>query len=378
MAKALKLSAVDTKYTGTEVNWADVEITEDNRLTHLLTGFNWYNFHFGYKDVASFLSLYLQELKADKAEVKLAKKIPVNSVPNAIAWLARMSMMGFKLTDEEKSKIAKAISTGFGAIKIETVEDTTAVDASKAKVKFNIQERMREKAAEAGGELEGLLDTFIADGAKAKHKINPIATLKVANIMAQHVPNEIDHWARTKAEFIDAQTDKELAEGYSQFTKIQLKNLVKFCDLVISDLNSYIAYKKSTKKVRARKVKTPLELVHKLKYMKEFKELKIKSVAATKIVSSKELYIYNTKKRKLMYFVADEHAGNELVVKNNTIVGFDATKSVQKTLRKPKDQLKEMLAASKPSSRKVFDSIKSVGTKFSGRFSEDVIILKVY
>ena len=289
-----------------------------------------------------------------------------------------MSMMGFKLTDDEKSKIAKAISKGFSAIKVTSTEDLEQDEAKATKAKFNIQERMREKAAEAGGELEGLLDDYILDGAKAKHKFNPIATLKVANIMAQHVPNEITFWEKSRDEFKLAITDKEVAEYYSQFTKIQLKNIVKFCELVISDLNSYIAYKKSTKKVRARKVKTPLELVRKLKYMKEFKELKLKSAPATKIVGSKELYVYNTKKRKLMYYVADEHAGNELVVKNNTIVGFDATKSVQKTLRKPKEQLKEMLAASKPNSRKVFDGIKSVGTKFSGRFSEDVIILKVY
>ena len=36
MAKALKLSPVNTKYTGTETNWADVEITEDNRMSQML------------------------------------------------------------------------------------------------------------------------------------------------------------------------------------------------------------------------------------------------------------------------------------------------------------------------------------------------------
>ena len=378
MAKALKLSAVNTKYTGTETNWSEVDITDDNRVVQMMLSFNWYNYHFGHKDVAAFLSDYLKENKAGDAEIKLAKKIPVNSVPNAVAWLARMSLMGWKLTKSEVKQISTALSSGYAAIKTTTIEETEE-DSEQAKVKkFNIQERMREKAAECGGELEGMLDDYIATGVKSKHTFIPINILKVANILPQHVPNEINFWAAKKAEFIDAQSDKELAEAYSQFTKTQLKNLVKFCELVISDLNSYVAYKKSTKKVPARRVKTPLEIVRKLKYMKEFTELKLKSVASTKIVGSKEMYVYNTKKRKLMYFVADEHAGNELVVKNNTIIGFDATKSVQKTLRKPKEQLKEMNAASKPNSRKVFNDIKSVGTKFSGRFSEDVIILKVY
>jgi len=66
------------------------------------------------------------------------------------------------------------------------------------------------------------------------------------------------------------------------------------------------------------------------------------------------------------------------MVKNNTIVGFDPTKSIQKTLRKPVDQMKEFMKSSKPNSRKFFANIKAVETKMSGRFADDIVILKVW
>ncbi|MGA1691745.1 MAG: protein translocase subunit SecD, partial [Sedimenticolaceae bacterium] len=52
----------------------------------------------------------------------------------------------------------------------------------------------------------------------------------------------------------------------------------------------------------------------------------------------KELWIFNTKTRKLVKYVAAEY--QELGVKGTSITGFDANTSVQKTLRKPEEQLK--------------------------------------
>jgi len=52
--------------------------------------------------------------------------------------------------------------------------------------------------------------------------------------------------------------------------------------------------------------------------------------------------------------------------------------SVQKTLRKPAEQLKALLAAGKPASKKFFKDIKSTDVKLNGRLGEDWIILKAY
>ncbi len=68
---------------------------------------------------------------------------------------------------------------------------------------------------------------------------------------------------------------------------------------------------------------------------------------------------------------------NELEVKGTTIIGFDPIKSVQKTLRKPEEQLKEFKAAGKVQLRKFLDDIKAVDIKLNGRINEDTVLLKV-
>ena len=65
-------------------------------------------------------------------------------------------------------------------------------------------------------------------------------------------------------------------------------------------------------------------------------------------------------------------------IKGTTIEFFDEAKSVQKTLRKPEEVLKEFKKASKVKLRKFLDDINTLETKLNGRFNADTVILKVY
>ena len=153
--------------------------------------------------------------------------------------------------------------------------------------------------------------------------------------------------------------------------------MAKFADLIVTDYNGYVAFKKSTKKVRKKKVKTPEQLAVRMKFLAADKSLNLTSLKPAKIVGAKEVFAYDVKKRKLIYLVADEYAG-ELTVRNNTIVGFDVTKSVQKTVRKPAEQLKAFMAASRPNTRKLYKNTKSVEARISGRGNPNMIILKAF
>jgi len=375
-AKQLRIGFDTAKYIGTEPRWDDVEITEDNRQHYLGSGFNWYNHSYNHKDAVIFLTEFLT-VNDRKAEAKQVKRAKDYSFPNALGYMARMTMMGWELdaleTDQIEGAVKKAIASV--ALKAVVVEDP---DAPK-KAKFNIQEVMREKSAVAGGELEGMFDDYIANGALAKHNFKPIDVLKAANILPAHAGTEIEYWKAVSAEIKAAHAgkDAELKEAYDMFNKLQLRNMVKFADLIVADYNGYVAFKKANKKVRKKKVKTPEQIAFKMKFLAEDKDLKLKSLKPAKIVGAKEVFAYDVKKRKLMYFVADEYAG-ELTVKNSTIVGFDVTKSAQKTVRKPAEQLKAFMSASRPNTRKLYKNTKSVEVKVSGRFNENVIILKVF
>jgi hypothetical protein len=108
-----------------------------------------------------------------------------------------------------------------------------------------------------------------------------------------------------------------------------------------------------------------------------FPELKLTGLPAASLVDKTEAWLYDTKKRKLIHIVADSHT-QAFTVKNNSIIGFSTVETVQKTLRKPVEQIKAITTVGKPASRKVFKDIKSTETKFNGRGNENLVILKAF
>lgn len=240
-----------------------------------------------------------------------------------------------------------------------------------------IQERLRDIAINTAGELEGMIDEFIDGGCKLDSKFKPMNVLREFNVSPQHIGYIVEIYEQYKAEIELAMsgTDPDFKEAYSHMTKIQMRNLIKFYELVIADCGSYAQVKKTERKPRRKKPVTPEKLTRKFKFQKDFAELKLKSEPVTKLVESKEVWIYNTKTRKLIWVVADDMAG-PITVKNNALVGFDPGKTVMKTLRKPAEQLKAM-PASAPAARKYFKEIKAVEAKFNGRGNEHLVLLKI-
>jgi len=171
--------------------------------------------------------------------------------------------------------------------------------------------------------------------------------------------------------------DEQLVEGYSHLSKAQLKQCVKFCEAVLADCSSYISIKKVERKPRAKKAVSPERQSSKFKYLKEFSEFNLKSENPAKLVGASEAWLYDTAKRKLIHVMADAHLGT-FTVKGSAIIAFDAMTTVQKTLRKPAEQLKAVMSGGKPAMRKSFGDIKATETKFTGRGNENIIILKAW
>jgi len=365
----IKAAAAEAKYVGQEPTWAE-QPAEESRTSALVTAMNWYNYTCDSKQAKQMMLDYFKEQgKADA--YKVIKGTADAKLTNTVGWLCRMSNQGLELNENEVERINFEVERHVNDVP----EAEEAEEEAKPKGP-TIQERMLEKANEAAGELEGFLDNFILNGCKPVKGENPIDVLKVANILPQHISVITDVWESKLAEFRAAHDgDEEIAEYYANYGKIELRNLVKFAEQVIADALSYVQFKKVAKTPRRKKPVPPEKVVAKLKYQKEFGD--IKSEKPVKILGAKEMFVYNTKNRKLQYYIADQHSGG-LYVKNNTIIGYDPTQSVMKTLRKPDEQIKELSKASKPNSRKFFKDIKAVEAKLNGRFNENLVILRVH
>jgi len=386
VVKTLNPKDEDSKYYGTEPEFKE-QPTVEGRTSALSSGLRWYSRFFGRKDAKELLIQYT-EFKGNPEQGKLLRKVEDSEIAMSLCWLARMNMRGLVLTDEEQTKVHNELVRLTETYTNPQLAKVSMTSVAKEEVKEtptnrpNVQEIMREKASEVAGELEGIFDEYIKDGAKASHSFKIIDEVKKKNILSQHISIISDVWKKKLAEFslVLEGKDSDLVQGYAFLTKTQVKNIVKFIEQVLSELNSYISVKKTTRAPRARKPVSVEKQVSKLKYLRSFKDealkLDLTSIHPTKLHGASEAWVYDTAKRKLHHYVADEYS-KTFTVKGNTILGFDTRNSEMKTLRKPTEQLKEIMG-SKPAARKYFKDIKAVSTVPNGRFNENLIILKAF
>ena len=95
--------------------------------------------------------------------------------------------------------------------------------------------------------------------------------------------------------------------------------------------------------------------------------------------------MYNTKTRKVgVYHAKDkdprglQRQGAGLMVKGTTIQDFNEETSVQKTLRKPAEQINNWTGRAKTKFAKAFDELTTTGIKLNGRINDKTIILKAF
>ena len=372
--KSMTPRSLDTG-TGPEPTWAE-QPAEPARVSQLTRMLNWYNYYYGKKEAKDCIVDWLARNNRS-AESKQFAKIPETAVWRiGIGWMCRANTMGLQLQEAEIAKINEYIAEHIEIQKsVKEVVEVAEVAVSKP----NIQDRLREKVQEAAGELEGMYDDMIRDGGKMSANYKPISLLRSMNVSPVHLSPIKVTWENrlTELKEVVAGKDGDLAEGYGHWGKIQVRNFIKFAEQVIADCDSYVQIKKVERKPRAKKAVSPEKVVAKFKYCREFADLKLKSEPATKLVGASEAWLYDTAKRKLIHVVADSHLGT-FSVKGSAIIGFDPATTLQKTLRKPAEQIKSIVSVGKPAARKAFKDIKSTEVKFNGRGNDNLIILKTY
>lgn len=324
----------------------------------------------------------------DKKTIASFKKTKDNRCSLTVGSIAACLLKGMQSTRPDfnngrdtatwlGAEIAKIIDEGKNDIDEEAVK--AAEDAKPAVYVPSIQERTRDAAMAMTEEIENAYENFQNDPENFDPKAFKVLNLlKSQQAKAAHARIIRDFYARDLTELEElasGSADEQLKEGYKHRTRKQIKNFIAFLTEVQNACNMLMQEAKVNKKPRKTKAVSKDKLVAKLKYKKTDEPLKLVSVNPADIVGAQELWIYNSKTRKLGKYVAEEF--KELGIKGTTITGFSEMKSVQKTLRKPADQLKEFKAAGKVALRKFLEDINAVDTKMNGRINEETILLKV-
>lgn len=368
----------DEKYTGTEPVWdterarAMDDATFDN---HLRKSFYYYNYYFTQKDTKKYVTEWMKNShEFTKEEIRAFERSADRSVPMTVHGLIMAHRVGMPLLPRHiafiDTEIEKAITRG----DVDIVEEVATEEKPKVHVP-TIQDRLNEKTAEVIGELEGHYDEFIAN---PKYTFKPYDFLTANNVPQSQLSKYETVFQARFAELAQAfeRADEQLAEAYSHYRAADYKRIMAFIDQILNDIIQYRGVKKATKKIRAPKSVSKEKLVSKLKYAREDKSMRLVSINPVDIIGAQELWVYNTKTRKLGKYVADSLKG-PLNVKGTSIIGYDEVKSVTKTLRKPEEKLKEFARATKVELRKFLEAIKATETRLNGRVNAETVLLRV-
>jgi hypothetical protein len=377
--------SADEKYTGLEPVW-DAERAKsmsseefDHRLRQ---SFYYYNYYYTTKALKHHVMAWIRGVKDySKEDVKAFEAAYETTIPITFCSLIMAHRKGMPFRERHLEFIAdcvqKAVQKGKGlgpqALTASNLTDEQKAAAKEAP-KPTIQDRLAEKTSDQIGELEGHYDEVLVGASKFKHYDFLVAN----NIPQSQLAKFKDAFMARQFELVAAKSkeDRDLVEGYKHFKTTDFTRILAWIEALMEAIEQYRGVKKATKKVRAPRAVSKEKQVAKVKFLKEEKTLKLVSVNPADILGASELWIYNVRTRKLGKYVADSLSVT-LGIRGTTIVGFDPTKSVSKTIRKPEEKLKEFARASKVQLRKFLDDIRATETRMNGRLNEDTILLKV-
>ena len=376
----------DEKYTGSEPIWDyDRALTFSNEEFdhHLRQSFRYYNYYYSTKDLKKYVVAWLRQHegseglhKLDKTTIDRYQRSADCLTPFTVCALIKAHERGMPLRDRHVEYILDAVQRVL-TLKADNDDDfEEKPEVKKAEVYVpTIQDRMNEVAKKHILYFEILEDALFAGEAvdpKAYEYLikNNVPQVLIGKIQAVFEPR--------CAEVREARTtkDEDLKDAYAYMKAADYKRYDAFYDKLFQDLTAYNQTKKATKKAAVRKPPAKEKLVRSLKYLKQDAGMKLVSINPVDIVGAEQLWVYNVKNRKLGKYVAEDQGG-VLGVKGTTITGFNESKSTQKTLRKPEEQVKAFLASNKVELRKFLENIKTTEIKLNGRINADTILLKV-
>ena len=287
-----------------------------------------------------------------------------------------------------------------GSKVIEEVKKKEAAEQKLEARRPSIQERIASQSLLMMGAVDDWLDTWGSNPGKfdpksfriSKHLNDVKCTQAHARKIKEWYTDEIAEFTEVLQPPSKAQRDtmserdrdyaEQLIEAYADFEKKDVKKYLEALTLFMGACDIIIDTAKANRKPRKR-IRSKEKMVSKLRFRVNDEKFQLASINPQEIIGAEELWVFNIKTRKLGRYVASSkdplhqrREGTGLSVKGTTITGFSEDESIQKTLRKPEEKLKEFKDAGKIKIKKFLDEINAVDIKLNGRINPETILLK--
>ena len=349
-----------------------VDYFENNNINNF---FSWYTYFYDRNRCNQIIIGYAKE-----HGYKNANKFKKLYIPTSVASIIRGLENGLVFPDhkdypdEGSAGWQKHIHSELRKYNKKAIE-MKAEDLDKGKIvkkRKTVQENMEAKVRDLLGEVDHAIDLWDTD------KFDMYSYLtdnKVSSAVASKIPT---HYTDLQLEIQDAilGTDPQLKEGYSFMNMSEKKGFLNFVTKIILDTERYADNNKPIRKPRKAKAISATKLVSKLSYLDHDPINKVKSIDPSKIVGSKQLWLFNSKTNEIIKYDQLDRAG--LSVKGTTIQNFnEKTSSSKKLGMKTEHFIDRILDAGSTVLNKVMSEINSKASKVTGRVNNNMIILKV-
>jgi len=400
-------------------DWEKIDPQEFSRRIH--TALDYYRLDCKSADFKSWTLDYMRSNDTWAKEANRFAKIPESRFHSTVGGVCRMALLGRPDVNEKYNKYWEELPGTMGTPKplSETInkyleelkykadafaeaeaEEKKKEESKKENVHVpTIQERITTQAWLMDEKPQTWLDSWLEEPTQfnpkdfdfKKHFYEVKLTQAHARKIKEYYQPEITELKevldppKLKVDATDEEKDyaSQLKEGYSIFSKTDIKKKVQALELYIGALDVVINTAKAMRKPRKKQPRSKEKLIAKLKYAINDDKFQLASINPIEIIGCNELWVFNIKTRKIGKYVAKiidplgaEREGSGLSVKGTTIIGFNEEQSIQKTLRKPEEKLKEFTDSGKRKLNTFMEDINAVDIKLNGRINPDTILLK--
>lgn len=346
-------------------------VTEENYRAALSTALCYYNATMENKERSKTVLNYLK--KNNKMYYEVLSGAPDYEFLT-LGSLLTIKQKGEYLSPEDDSRIQSKLDSLYEKYLAKMTQRVEEDDALPVTPVISVEQRVIEAAGKQSEAIDLAIDAFIKNK-KSDFSTKAFLTANgISGAVAKRIGEQYKGDLAELEEAIEGK-DEQLVEAYSYFTKAELKRFKDFIASIIEDCTNAALAAKANRAPRVKKAKPPMKQVEKLKYLAEFPELGLKSIHPTKIVGAQQLWVYNTKNKKLGVYYATGASG--FSVKGSTLLGWDPETSSQNSLRKPADTIAKVMEGGKIVLNKLLSTLTTINTKLNGRINADTIILRV-
>lgn len=380
----LRPRAEDAKMIGEEHSWLPETINEKNRKLKMINAMNWLNYVADTKDYRKFVEDWIKIYRPStvKQDLNLWSKTSDKYIRPTICALARIHVQGFPLSDSEQMVIWEHVTdaaTKSGAFLPAVKEEKIELEQEP---KIGVQERINNQIQEAVGEVEEIIHKLLR-GVSVNTELSAIpVTSRFGAIHHKKFAEALQPFLKEYNSIKDTKAIRnsdddgvlQIKEAYEYVSNKNLKATIQFLEELYSSCVR-LSLERKVSKVRKKRPTDKAKIVKKFKYLSNFEEFKLQSLLPVNCLGTSEIWLYNTRTRKLGCYKA-EFSGS-ISIKGSSFIGYMENSSVQKTLRKPEKQLSEFQSLAKNQLHKWFNNIRSTEHRLNGRSNEHSVIMRI-